>query len=159
MKTASVKEIREELSHLPAKTLVDICLRLAKFKKESKELLTYLLFESTDEQEYVNNVKQLLHVQFTEVNIKNIYFTRKNLRKIVRTANRYTRYSEVPSTEIDILLYVCQEIRALKIDITKSTVILNLYNGLVKKIRQAISELHEDLQYDYLRLLPEMEVQ
>ena len=149
MKTASIKELKSELEHLDPKQLVTITLRLAKFKKENKELLTYLLFEAANEQDYVNNVKQLLHIMFTEVNIKNLYFTRKNLRKIVRTANRYIRYSEEPTTEIDVLLFVCNEIKQLEIDITKSTVLVNLYSGLIKKIRKAISELHEDLQYDY----------
>ena len=153
MKTASIKELKSELEHLDPKQLVTITLRLAKFKKENKELLTYLLFEAANEQDYVNNVKQLLHIMFTEVNIKNLYFTRKNLRKIVRTANRYIRYSEEPTTEIDVLLFVCNEIKQLGIDITKSTVLVNLYNGLIKKIRKAISELHEDLQYDYSREL------
>ena len=158
MKTASVKELKNELEYLDLKQLVSITLRLAKFKKENKELLTYLLFEAANEQDYVNNVKQLLHIMFTEVNIKNLYFTRKNLRKIVRTTNRYIRYSEEPATEIDLLIFVCREIGQLEINISKSTVLVNLYNGLIKKIKKAISELHEDLQYDYSRDMEKLQL-
>ena len=50
MKAATVHEIKVELSTLKAAELVDLCLRLTKFKKENKELLTYLLFEGHDEQ-------------------------------------------------------------------------------------------------------------
>ena len=57
MKAASVNDLKEELTQLPAEGLVEICLRLAKFKKENKELLNYLLFESHNEQEYINAVK------------------------------------------------------------------------------------------------------
>ncbi len=151
MKTASIKEIKTELEHLSPKDLLGVSLRLAKFKKENKELLTYLLFEASDEQQYIKNIQELLHVLFTEVNVKNLYFTRKNLRKIVRTANRYLKYTDETTTAIEILMYVCKEIRDLDIDITKSTVINNLYASLVKKINKLISELHEDLQYDYLK--------
>lgn len=156
MKTASIKEIKTELEHLSPKDLLTVSLRLAKFKKENKELLTYLLFEASDEQQYIKNIQELLHVQFTEVNVKNFYFTRKNLRKIIRTANRYIKYSDEKTTAIEILLYVCEEIRELKIDISKSTVITNLYASLVKKIHKLIGELHEDLQYDYKRLLEKL---
>jgi hypothetical protein len=57
MKAASINEIKKELGELDAKALRDICMRLAKYKKENKELLTYLLFEAHDEAGYVNAVK------------------------------------------------------------------------------------------------------
>ena len=46
MKAATLNELRKELQALSSKELVEICLRLAKYKKESKELLTYLIFEA-----------------------------------------------------------------------------------------------------------------
>jgi len=42
MHPASVKEIKTGLEQLTHKELVAACLRLAKFKKENKELLSYL---------------------------------------------------------------------------------------------------------------------
>ena len=60
MKTASVKELRQALTERSPKELLEICLRLSRFKKENKELLTYLLFEASDEMGYVNGVKQLM---------------------------------------------------------------------------------------------------
>ena len=50
MRSASVHEIKQELLTLKPAELVELCLRLAKFKKENKELLNYLLFEAQDEQ-------------------------------------------------------------------------------------------------------------
>ena len=58
MKAVTVKEISEELVNLSPKELRDLCLRLARFKKENKELLTYLLFEATDEEMYIESVKK-----------------------------------------------------------------------------------------------------
>ena len=48
MKAATVHELKEELKHRSAAQLVELCNRLVRFKKENKELLTYLLFEAHD---------------------------------------------------------------------------------------------------------------
>lgn len=50
MKTATIAELKSELGNVPAPQLAELCIRLAKFKKENKELLTYLLFEAYDEE-------------------------------------------------------------------------------------------------------------
>ena len=58
MKAASVVEIRKELEHLSVDNLKQLCLRLARFKIENKELLTYLLFESENEESYILSIKK-----------------------------------------------------------------------------------------------------
>ena len=57
MKPASVNEIKQKLKDTDKKDLIEICQRLARFKKENKELLTYLLFEEDDLSNYIKNVK------------------------------------------------------------------------------------------------------
>ena len=57
MKAASIREIKQVLENSTKTELSEVCLRLAKYKKENKELLTYLLFEADDEQNYLQNVK------------------------------------------------------------------------------------------------------
>ena len=52
MKTVSLSELKRALQNVPLGDLPDLCLRLAKYKKENKELLTYLLFEADDEPEF-----------------------------------------------------------------------------------------------------------
>ncbi|HMJ47554.1 MAG TPA: hypothetical protein VK498_09500 [Ferruginibacter sp.] len=157
MKSASVKEIKSGLENCPPNELLDLCLRLAKFKKENKELLTYLLFEEGNENGYIINIKDAIDLLFSEINTSNLYYVKKSLRKIVRVANRYIRYSNVETTQVEVLLYVCEAIRDLKINMNKSAALLNIYNGLVKKIGNAINGLHEDLQYDYLKELRKLE--
>ena len=58
MKVASINELKQELGNLPADELVEMCVRLAKFKKENKELMNFLLFESHDGEAYVQGVKK-----------------------------------------------------------------------------------------------------
>ena len=43
MKTATVKEIKDELNHYSKEELLEYCLRMAKFKKENKELLEKMM--------------------------------------------------------------------------------------------------------------------
>lgn len=153
MNTGSVKEIKTGLEQLSQKELVEACLRLVKFKKENKELLSYLLFEEADEAGYVHNVKAALDPVFDDVNCTNVYFAKKTLRKIIRLASRYIRYSKVATTEPDILLHVVEKMLELDLNLKKSAALENIYLSAIKKIKKSVDALHEDLQYDYLRQL------
>ena len=73
MKAATVNELKKELETRNQAQLLSFCLRLAKFKKENKELLTFLLFEAGDIAAYVENVKQETNGLFSEINPSNIY--------------------------------------------------------------------------------------
>ena len=157
MKTATVHEIKQELITLPPSALAELCLRLAKFKKDNKELLTYLLFEASDQGAYVENVKNEIDAEFEQLPKPNIYLTKKSLRKILRATAKQIRYIGSPQAEVELLTYYCARIRASEIPIQKHTVLTNLYQQQLKKIRGVIATLHEDLQYDYLRGLKGLE--
>ena len=151
MKAATINELKQELSNNSASKLTELCLRLARFKKENKELLTYLLFEAHDTTTYIESVKQEMDLQFEAMNKTNVYFVKKTLRKILRTANKYSRYSGLPIVEIELLIYFCSTMKALDISIHKNPVLTNIYQFQLKKINKAVATLHEDLQYDYVR--------
>lgn len=157
MKAASVKEIKSALENLTTPELVDLCLRLVKFRKENKELATYVLMEETDEPAYVISVRENLDLLFGDVHKTNPYYAKKTLRKIVREANKFIRYSNQESTGVDILLFVAERMRPLYLGMKKSAALENIYLGVVKKIKKLTAGLHEDLQYDYLRQLNKIE--
>jgi len=149
MKTATVQELKQELKSVTPGKLLELCLRLAKFKKENKELLTYLLFESHDEEAYINSVQLLIDEGFTELPKANLYLTKKSLRKILRISNKYIRYTGSKQVEVALLIYFCKKLKGSGIPIHKSNVLTNLYEQQLKKINAALQELHEDLQHDY----------
>lgn len=151
MKTATIQEIKQELLAVNQTKLLELCLRLAKFKKENKELLTFLLFEAHDEEGYINSVKQLIDEGFTELPRPNLYLTKKTLRKILRITNRYIKYAGSKQAEAALLIYFCRKIKESGIPYQKTTVLKNLYEQQLKKIKIALGQLHEDLQYDYRR--------
>jgi hypothetical protein len=157
MKTATLKEIKTELENTPPEKLLELCLRLTKFKKENKELLTYLLFEEGNEASYVASVKEVLNELFDTVNKTQLYFAKKSIRKIVRIANRYIKYSDCNTTEPDVLLHVCIKINELNLDLKKNTALHNIYLSQLKKIKKGVAGMHEDEQYDYLKMLEELE--
>ncbi len=157
MKAASIHEIKKELSTLNPTTLAELCLRLGKFKKENKDLLTYLLFEAADEQGYIVAIQEEIDSLFAEINTSQLYFAKKSLRKIVRTINKYSRYSSVKETEIVLRLYFCTSLQSSGIAFEQNAVINNLYHSQTKKINTIVETLHEDLQYDYLKALEKLE--
>ncbi len=157
MKKASLKEIKAELENTAPAVLLELCLRLTKFKKENKELLTYLMFEASDERSYVASVNALLDELFETVNKSQLYFAKKTIRKIVRIANRYIKYSDSKTTEPDVLIHVCEKINELGLDLKRNTALHNIYLSQLKKIKKAVAAMHEDEQYDYLKMLEELE--
>ena len=156
MKAASIHELKIELSNIPPAQLADLCIRLAKLKKENKELLTYLLFEAFDEHAYIENVKADMVQQLEEVNTSSVYFVKKSLRKIIRTLNKYIRYTGLAETEAKLLLFFCATLKDSGIPIQKNPVIKNMYLNQLKKIAKAIATMHEDLQYEYTRELNQL---
>lgn len=151
IKPASLSLLKQELENLSAKEVQELCLKLAKYKKDNKELLSYLIFDSGDEVGYIKNVKAEIELQFSEINTTHLYFVRKSIRKILRTTNKYIRYSGQKHTEAELLLFFCSKLKDSGIPYQSVSSLSNLYLSQLQKIRKAVSLLHEDLQYDYGR--------
>lgn len=149
MKAASANEIKQELKNSSPATLVELCLRLARFKKENKELLTYLLFEAHDEHSYIASVKAEIDEGFAELPRANAHLTKKSLRKILRTTNKYIRYTLNKQTEVELLVHYCTKLKTSGLLKSTGTAMQNLYLQQLKKISAVVEQLHEDLQHDY----------
>ena len=117
------------LHYKSSQELIELCLKLSKYKKENKELLSYLLFD--------------------EINTKSFFYIRKSVRKILKLTKKHIRYSKIKETEVELLLHFCKELKKVSPSISKSPRLLNVYNRQLILIKKAIATLHEDLQYDY----------
>ena len=157
MKAASISDIKQELTNIPPQQLLELCLRLAKYKKDNKELLNYLLFEANDEQAYISNVKTEMEQSFADINKSNLYFAKKSLRKILRNTAKHIRYTASKQAEVELLLHFCYTLKHSGIPLKNSTVLNNLYQFQLKKTAKVIGTLHEDLQYDYLKQLNQLQ--
>ncbi len=151
MKAASVNELKKELLAQDESVLQELCLRLIKYKKENKELLTYLLFEAHHEPAYIESVKEELNEMFAELPASNLYLSKKVLRKIVRFANKQIKYSGIKLTELELRIYFCVKVKETRIPLQTGTVLFNLYQQQLKKIDVVLKKLPEDIQGDYER--------
>ena len=149
MKIASLKEIKQELGHRSQNELMVLCLHLAKFRKENKELLTYLLYDSVDEAAYIEGIKIEIKQEFAQINTHSYFYIKKSVRKILRIIKKYIKYSKKKETEVELLIYFCSELKNMEPYFSKNASLNNIFERQIICIKKAISYLHEDLQFDY----------
>lgn len=149
MKAASAKQIRDELKNKEPADLLQLCLRLSRFKKENKELMTYLLFEAQDEDGYISHVREWIEEQFGEINGRSFYHAKKGVRSILKNVKKYIRYSGNKETEVRLLIAFCDIYQNSISYARRRLVFRNIFEREVELIKKRISLLHEDLQYDY----------
>jgi len=154
MKAATAKEIRQELNERTPKELLDFCLRLSRFKKENKELLTYLLFDSADEEGYRQSVIVDMDEKFSLLNRSRLYLMTKGVRRILRDLRKYIRYSGNKETEVELLLHYCTKLKAVKPN--RHSAIQGLYDRTILGAEKKIEKLHPDLQYDHYQRVKEL---
>jgi transcriptional regulatory protein LevR len=148
MKSASSNEIKAALHNLSPKDILQICMRMSKYRRENKELLTYLLYEADNELQYIENIKKEIDDYFNNLVVLNFSNMLKKLRKVVRIANKYIKFSGSKNVEVAVLIHICYQLQPFTRQ-NSSTALFNLYNRQIIKIDKASAKLEEDLQYDY----------
>ncbi|MCU4174810.1 hypothetical protein [Carboxylicivirga sp. N1Y90] len=149
LETSSISVIKKELQQMPKEVLIQHFLRVAKYKKESKELLNYLLFESHDEANYIRQVKEEVEAEFKTINHASIYYVKKGVQRIHRILNKYIRYSGKKATQIELLIFFCYQMKLCKTNYKRSKVLNNLYDRQIVSISKALAAVHEDLRLDF----------
>ncbi|MDA9111025.1 hypothetical protein N9J89_02115 [Bacteroidia bacterium] len=149
MKALPITQIKKELQHLSQEELVEIVLRVGKYKLENKELLTYLLFEAGDEDGYIDVVKAYMDEQFELVNQQHYYYIKKSVRKILRTIKKYVKFSKKVETEAALLIHFCRRLKEMEPSYLNNTVLTNMFDRQLALAEKTIGKMHEDLQYDY----------
>ena len=149
MKAATVKAIKEELNMRSREELVELCLSLSKFKKENKELLTYLLYEVSDELSFINSIKEEIDLAFKEINRTSYYYLKKSIRKILRNTKKNIRYSKKKQTEVELILFYCNKLKNFTPPISKSIPLTRIFEREIQRIEKIVAKLDADLQYDY----------
>lgn len=146
--TYGLQHIKKEIQHLPNEQLTELLLRLARYKKENKELLAYLLFEAHDEAAFIEKVKAEAGFMFSQLPALS-YHAAKGMRKILRLLSKYTKFTGSKGAEIELLLNFCDNYLEYADRRTSYKPIRLILTRQVEKIRTLISKLHEDLQFDY----------
>lgn len=148
MKAASINEIKRELEGKKNSELAGYCLRLSKFKKENKELLTFLLFEADDINSYVETIKKEIIILFEEIGNTHIYYAKKSVRKVLQQVNKHIRIIGSRHAEAELLIQFCNSLKSFPGSLLKNKQMAKMYETQLMKISKAVSTLHPDLQYD-----------
>jgi hypothetical protein len=149
MKPETISTLKKELMHLSPDQLVEYCIRLAKHKTENKELLSYLIYQSTDQALFIDEVKKEIDEQFKSLNKSQNFLAKKTVRKVLRTTLKYIKFSGEKTTELELLIYFCKKLRLTGLSLRFGSVLGNLYMRQHQRAKKAMSLLHEDLQMDY----------
>lgn len=157
MKLTSISEVKKELQHLQTKELVELCLKLAKYKNDNKDFFGYLLFHDYDKPSFIKEVKLEIDIHFEELKLQgNLYYVKKGLRKLLRIIIKYCKYLDDKALNAELHIYFLSKLKKSGIPYHKSQLLINLYEQQVKKINSLISKLHQDLQQDYVKELSDI---
>ncbi len=148
MKTPPLKEIKEALQERNHKELLELCITLIKFKNETKEHLSYLLFELAQPDTFIKKVNTEADMHFSE--LPNLSFKNKikKIRKIIQLNKKYIRFAADKNIEVALLVHICQHLQKYD-SIYESVTINNYYNNQLERLEKAFNLLNEDLKYDY----------
>lgn len=146
--TYGLQDIKKEVQHLSAEQLSDLCLRLARYKKENKELLAYLLFEAHNEAAFIEQVKAEIGFAMSQLS-SHSYQAAKSVRKVLRLISKYVKFMASKPAEIELLLSFCYNYLQYINRNTSYKPMRMIFIRQVQKIAASINKLHEDLQFDY----------
>jgi hypothetical protein len=144
-----LQDIKKELQHLSGLQIAELCLRLARHKKENKELLAYLLFEADNNAAFVEKIKAEAGFMFSQLPVRS-YEAAKYLRKILRLLGKYVKFMASKEAEIELLLNFCAGYIQYADRRTSYKPLRVILVRQIEKVRTAIGKLHEDLQYDFV---------
>ena len=143
-----LQDIKKELQHLSGLQIAELCLRLARYKKENKELLAYLLFEAGNEQAFIEKIKAEVGFMFSQLPSQS-YVAAKYIRKILRLMSKYNKFIGSKQAEIDLLLNFCYNYLQYTDRKTSYKPLRLILTRQVLKIQTLVNKLDEDLQLDY----------
>ncbi len=148
IKAYGLADIKKELQFHDKSYLVELCLRLGRYKKENKELLAYLLFDADNERGFIDNVVAETGFMFSQLPSNN-YQMAKSMRKILRLLSKYIKFMGSKEAEIEFLLSFCRNYIEYADRRGSYKPMRLIFTRQLEKIVKAIAKLHEDLQFDY----------
>jgi hypothetical protein len=148
MNNPKLAELKKELQYREVIDLKELCLKLAKYKTENKELLNYLLFYSDRKDDYVFEVKTLLASDFTNL-YPSIYYVTKQLRKLIRVMNKHIKYIGEKDKEVEITLSFCELFMESDLVYSNHKALIGLLFRQLKRVNKLLPKLQDDLQFDF----------
>lgn len=153
MHAATIDTIKTELKQLPPKQVLELLLRLARFKKENKELLTYILFESANESDYVEQIKVEITEEMEEIDKLPAYQYKKQFRKIQRKINKPIKYIGNKSATAELYMHMVRLISKKKKTVSVTSFLDKSLQQYIGKIEKLLPGIEDDLVADFKKQL------
>jgi hypothetical protein len=150
-----LQDVKKELQHLSALQMTELCLRLARYKKENKELLAYLLFDANNKEAFIEKIKAEVGFMFSQLP-SHSYNAAKSLRKILRLITKYVKFIAAKEAEIEMLLNFCKNYIEYTDRKTTDKPLRLILTRQIQKIITLIDKLHEDVRLDFYNSYQEM---
>ncbi len=150
-----LQDVKKELQHLPAVQIAELCLRLARYKKENKELLAYLLFDANNKEAFIEKIKAEVGFMFSNLP-SHSYNAAKSQRKILRLISKYAKFMATKETEIELLLNFCKNYIEFTDRKTTYKPLRLILTRQIQKIMVLMDKLHEDVRLDFYNSYQEM---
>ncbi|RKR83461.1 hypothetical protein BDD43_3670 [Mucilaginibacter gracilis] len=155
IKQYSLLEIKKELQQLNGKQAAELVLRMARYKKENKELLAYLLFDADNEMAFADSFKQDVGLMMSQLPSLS-YQAAKVLRKTLKQITKYAKFTASKQVEVELLMNFCRNYVEYVDRRTSYKPLRLILTKQLEKIKKVIAKLHEDLQFDYTREFDEL---
>ena len=156
MRAASLAQIKSELKEKSREELLELCVKMAKFKVLNKEYLTYLIFEAEQEAEFIQLVKETMNDMLDDMNTSSLFYMKKTIRKVLRYIKKCIAFSKKADTEVELLLSFIEALQNLEPSIFRSKILSNMYHRQKEMMHRKLNKLHPDAAYDFLKRLEEL---
>lgn len=148
IESPKLAELKKELNFLSAPELKEVCLRLAKYKTENKELMHFLLFYTDKKDEYVESVKTIIADEFDSL-YPGVYMATKQIRKLLRLCNKHIKFIATKHLEVEIVIAFCKEFIKHPIISANQRATFMVLVSQLKRLIRLIPKLEDDLKFDY----------
>ena len=76
---------------------------------------------------FLFTIQQEIDDQFEAINTKSYFYMKKTIRKVLRGVKTNIRYAKNKETEVALLLYFCEKLKAVRPSIQYNLLLRNLY--------------------------------
>jgi hypothetical protein len=150
-----LSDLKKELLELNKPELIQLCLRVAKLKRENKELLAYLIFDADDPLFYAQKLKPEIKEVF-EQPFQHAYYLTKSIRKVMRLITKYYRFTSNKQGETDLLIYLVEEFHQSWRHEYRYQALGKVIFRCLEKAQTNLKKIDEDFRADFEQPLAEL---
>lgn len=143
-----LSDLKKELADLSKPELIKLCLRVAKLKRENKELLSYLIFDADDPLFYAQKLKPEIKEVF-EVPFQHAYYLTKSIRKAMRLITKYYRFTSNKQGETELLIYLVEEFYQSWRNEYRYQALGKVIYRCLEKAQSNLKKIDEDFRTDF----------